>query len=113
MTIHRSPMSIRLFFSTLTLAMLLVRSPLLRLLAEDGGTSNPTAGSYSLNAGTWSISATGSLDSGGYFVGQQYSGDFVVTAKLTSATSGEHGGRGFAPSCQRRPADRSGSPGGR
>ncbi len=58
------------------------------LLAEDGGTSNPTAGSYSLNSGTYSISATGSLDGGGYFVGQQYSGDFVITAKLASATSG-------------------------
>lgn len=58
------------------------------LLAEDGGTSNPTAGSHSLNAGTWTISASGSLDSGGYFVGQQYSGDFIVTAKLASATSG-------------------------
>ena len=60
------------------------------LLAEDAGTSNPTAGtsSYNSGTGTWTIAATGSLDSGGYFVGQQYFGDFVVTAKLASATSG-------------------------
>ena len=60
------------------------------LLAEDGGTSNPTAGtsSYNSGTGTWTIAATGALDSGGYFVGQQYFGDFIVTAKLASASSG-------------------------
>ncbi len=60
------------------------------LLAEDGGTSNPTAGTDSFNSGTgtWTISASGSLDSGGHFVGQEYFGDFVLTAKLASATSG-------------------------
>ncbi len=58
------------------------------LLAEDAGTSNPTVGSHSLSAGTWTLAASGSLDSGGYFVGQEYSGDFVLTAKLASATSG-------------------------
>ncbi|MDB6138597.1 MAG: Calx-beta protein, partial [Verrucomicrobiaceae bacterium] len=60
------------------------------LLAEDAGTSNPTAGASSFNAatGTWTLAATGSLDSGGYFVGEQYFGDIVVTAKLASATSG-------------------------
>ena len=60
------------------------------LLAEDGGTSNPTAGTDSFNSGTgtWTIAASGSLDSGGHFVGQQYFGDFVITAKLASASSG-------------------------
>ena len=60
------------------------------LLAEDGGTSNPTAGTDSFNSGTgtWTISASGSLDSGGHFVGQEYFGDFVLTAKLASASSG-------------------------
>lgn len=60
------------------------------LLAEDAGISNPTVGSSSYNAGTdtWTLAASGSLDSGGYFVGQQYFGDFIVTAKLASATSG-------------------------
>ncbi|MEO6751197.1 MAG: Calx-beta domain-containing protein, partial [Chthoniobacteraceae bacterium] len=65
-------------------------SPAGALLAEDGGTSNPTAGTDSFNSatGTWTIAASGSLDSGGHFVGQQYFGDFVITAKLTSASSG-------------------------
>ena len=60
------------------------------LLTEDAGTSNPTVGtsSYNSTTGTWTIAASGSIDSGGYFVGQQYFGDFIVTAKLASATSG-------------------------
>ncbi len=59
-------------------------------LAEDGGASNPTVGtdSYNSGTGTWTISASGALDGGGHFVGQQYFGDFIVTAKLTSASSG-------------------------
>ena len=41
------------------------------LLAEDGGTGNPTAGSYSLNSGRWTIFVSGSPDSGGYvFLGR-------------------------------------------
>ena len=60
------------------------------LLAEEGGTSNPTVGtdSYNSSTSTWTIAASGALDGGGHFVGQQYFGDFVVTAKLASASSG-------------------------
>lgn len=58
------------------------------MMTEDIGSANALPGSYSYNAGTHTISASGSLDSSGYFVAQQYYGDLMVTAKLTSANSG-------------------------
>jgi len=58
------------------------------LLTEDIGSSNALAGSYAYNTGTYTISASGSLDGSGYFAAQQYYGDIMVTAKLTSASSG-------------------------
>ncbi len=57
-------------------------------ITEDFGSSNPIPGTNSLVNGVYTIAASGSLDSGGYFVGRQYFGDFIVTAKLGSASSG-------------------------
>ena len=58
------------------------------LLTEDMGSTNALPGSYSFDGTTYTITASGALDGSGYFVAQQYYGDLMVTAKLTSATSG-------------------------
>lgn len=58
------------------------------VLAEDCGTSNPIAGTFSESNGTFTVGGSGSMDGGGAFYGQQYQGDLMATAKMTDATSG-------------------------
>lgn len=58
------------------------------LVAEDLGTGTPTASTFSVSNGTYTIGGSGGLDGSGAFYGWQYYGDLMVTAKLTSATSG-------------------------
>jgi hypothetical protein len=58
------------------------------MMTEDIGSANALPGSYSYSGGVHTISASGALDTSGYFVAQQYYGDVMVTAKLTSANSG-------------------------
>ena len=57
------------------------------LVTEDFGTGTPTASTFALNAGTYTIGGSGSMDGSGGFYGWQYYGDVMVTAKLASATS--------------------------
>lgn len=57
------------------------------VVAEDFGTTTPTASTFSVNAGTYSIGGSGSIDGQGAFYGWQYYGDVMVTAKLATASS--------------------------
>lgn len=57
------------------------------LVTEDFGTATPTAGTFAVNAGTYTIGGSGGMDGSGAFYGWQYYGDVMVTAKLASATS--------------------------
>ena len=57
------------------------------VIAEDFGTLTPTASTFSVNAGTYSVGGSGSIDGQGAFYGWQYYGDLMVTAKLATATS--------------------------
>jgi regulation of enolase protein 1 (concanavalin A-like superfamily) len=57
------------------------------VVAEDFGTTTPTASTFSVNAGTYSIGGSGSIDGQGAFYGWQYYGDVMVTAKLVTASS--------------------------
>ena len=57
------------------------------LVSEDFGVSTPTASTFSVSGGTYTIGASGSMDGSGAFYGWQYQGDVMVTAKLASATS--------------------------
>jgi regulation of enolase protein 1 (concanavalin A-like superfamily) len=57
------------------------------VVAEDFGTTTPTASTFSVNAGTYSIGGSGSIDGQGAFYGWQYYGDVMVTAKLLTASS--------------------------
>ena len=58
------------------------------LVSEDFGTSPSTQATFAFDGTTYTVAATGGLDGSGAFYGWQYSGDLVVTAKLTDATSG-------------------------
>ena len=57
------------------------------VVAEDFGTTTPTASTFSVNAGTYSVGGSGSIDGQGAFYGWQYYGDLMVTAKLATASS--------------------------
>jgi regulation of enolase protein 1 (concanavalin A-like superfamily) len=57
------------------------------VVAEDFGTTTPTASTFSTSAGTYTIGGSGSIDGQGAFYGWQYYGDVMVTAKLATATS--------------------------
>jgi hypothetical protein len=57
------------------------------LVTEDFGTGTPTASTFAVNSGTYTIGGSGSMDGSGGFYGWQYYGDVMVTAKLASATS--------------------------
>ena len=57
------------------------------VVAEDFGTTTPTASTFSVNAGTYSVGGSGTIDGQGAFYGWQYYGDVMVTAKLVTATS--------------------------
>jgi hypothetical protein len=58
-------------------------------IAEDFG-DGTQAGTFAYNAGTdvYTLQGQGGLDGSGMFYGQSYSGDFVLTALQTDATSG-------------------------
>ena len=57
------------------------------MVTEDFGTGTPTASTFALSGGTYTIGGSGSMDGQGAFYGWQYCGDVMVTAKLASATS--------------------------
>jgi hypothetical protein len=58
-------------------------------IAEDFG-DGTQAGTFAYNAGTdvYTLQGQGGLDGSGMFYGQSYSGDFILTALQTDATSG-------------------------
>jgi len=57
------------------------------VVSEDFGVTTPTASTFSVNGGTYTIGGSGGMDSSGAFYGWQYHGDLMITAKLASATS--------------------------
>jgi hypothetical protein len=57
------------------------------LITENFGTGTPTASTFAVSGGTYTIGGSGSMDGQGAFYGWQYYGDVMVTAKLASATS--------------------------